>query len=128
MDYQYRENGARNIYSNYSQMRAYVKCSSNQSKKIMPYRPIHRAIDETLKRSEKCWPFLCLNSPEYNFAVQLYQPTFIRHLPLLYVYKETTVSVILGLSLRVGRQGDFVTRFFQPSTVCLLDFGRVLFQ
>ena len=32
MDYQYRENGARNIYSNYNQMRAYVECSPNQSK------------------------------------------------------------------------------------------------
>ena len=27
MDHQYRENGARNIYSNYNQMGAYVKCS-----------------------------------------------------------------------------------------------------
>ena len=29
---QYRENGARHIYSNYNQMRAYVECSPNQSK------------------------------------------------------------------------------------------------
>ena len=78
MDHQYRENGARNIYSNYNQMRAYVKCYANQSKKIMPYRPFHRAIDETLKSPEKFWPFLYLNLPEYNFAVQLYQPTLIR--------------------------------------------------
>ena len=33
MDHQYRENGARNIHSNYNQMRAYVKCSPNQFKK-----------------------------------------------------------------------------------------------
>ena len=33
MDSQYRENSARNIYSNYNQMRAYVECSPNQSKK-----------------------------------------------------------------------------------------------
>ena len=33
MDYQYGENGARNTYSNYNQMRAYVECSPNQSKK-----------------------------------------------------------------------------------------------
>ena len=72
MDHQYGENGERNIYSNNNQMRAYVKCSPNQSKKIMPYRPFHRAIDETLKSLEKCWSFLCLNIPEYNFAVQLY--------------------------------------------------------
>ena len=32
MDYQYRENGARNIYSNYNQVRASVECSPNQSK------------------------------------------------------------------------------------------------
>ena len=34
MDRQYRENGARNIYSNYNQMKAYVECSQSQSKKI----------------------------------------------------------------------------------------------
>ena len=72
MDYQYVENGARNIYSNNNQMRAYVECSPNQSKKIMPYRHFHQAIDETFKSPEKCWPFLYLNLSEYNFAVQLY--------------------------------------------------------
>ena len=41
MDHQYRVNGARNIYLNYNQMRAYVECSHNQSKKIIPYRPLH---------------------------------------------------------------------------------------
>ena len=39
----------RETYSNYKQMRAYVECSPNQPKKIIPYRPFHRAIDETLK-------------------------------------------------------------------------------
>ena len=62
MDHHYRENCARNIYSDYNQMRAYVECSPNQSKKIISYRPFHRAIDETLKIPEKCWPFLYLNS------------------------------------------------------------------
>ena len=33
MDRHYRENGTRNIYSNYNQMKAYVDCSPNQSKK-----------------------------------------------------------------------------------------------
>ena len=61
MDHKYEESDARNIYSNYNQMRAYVECSPNQSKTIIPYRPFHRAIDETLKVPEKCWPFLCLN-------------------------------------------------------------------
>ena len=30
---------------------------SKSIKKILPYRHIHRAIDETLKIPEKCWPF-----------------------------------------------------------------------
>ena len=34
MDHQYRENGARNMYSNYDQMRAYVERSPNQAKKL----------------------------------------------------------------------------------------------
>ena len=34
MDYQYKENGARNIYSSYNQMRAYVECFPNQSKEL----------------------------------------------------------------------------------------------
>ena len=61
MDRQYGENSARNIHSNCNQMGAYVEYSSNQSKKIIPYRPFHRAIDETLKITEQCWPFLYLN-------------------------------------------------------------------
>ena len=31
------------------------------NKKIIPYRPFHQAIDETLKIPEKCLPFLYLN-------------------------------------------------------------------
>ena len=34
---------------------------SKSIKNIMPYRPFHRAIDETLKIPEKCWPLLYLN-------------------------------------------------------------------
>ena len=34
MDHQYGENGARNIHSNYNQMRAYVECFPNQPKKL----------------------------------------------------------------------------------------------
>ena len=33
MNHQYREHSARNIYSKNNQMRAYVECSPNQSKK-----------------------------------------------------------------------------------------------
>ena len=32
-------------------MIAYVECSPNQSKKVIPYRPFHRAIDETFQNS-----------------------------------------------------------------------------
>ena len=32
MNHRYKENGARNIYSDYNQMRAYVDCSPNQYK------------------------------------------------------------------------------------------------
>ena len=60
IDHQYKENGTRNVYSNYNQMRAYVECSPNQFKKIVPFRPFHQAINETLKIPEKCWPFLYL--------------------------------------------------------------------
>ena len=49
MDRHYRENGARNMYPNYNQMRAYVECSPNQSKKIIPLQLFHRAIHETLR-------------------------------------------------------------------------------
>ena len=34
MDHQYGENGARNIYSNHNQVRAYAECSPNQPKKL----------------------------------------------------------------------------------------------
>ena len=36
MDHQYRENGARNIDSNYNQMRAYVECSLNYTLSTIP--------------------------------------------------------------------------------------------
>ena len=76
MDRQYSENGARNIYQNKNQMRAYVECSLNQSKKIIPYRPFHREIDEA-----------SVSEFYQSIADQLYQATLIRWLSLLYVYK-----------------------------------------
>ena len=54
MDHRSRENDVRNLYSNYNQTRAYVKCSPNHSKELH----LIEAVDETLKISEKCWPFL----------------------------------------------------------------------
>ena len=50
--------------SNYNQIRTYVESSPNQSKKVVPYRPFHQTIDETLKIPEMCWPSLCLNFAE----------------------------------------------------------------
>ena len=50
MDRQYRENSARNMYSNYNQMRAYDECSPNQSKKIY-------LIDLSIEQSTKLWKF-----------------------------------------------------------------------
>ena len=46
MDYQYRENGARNIYSNCNQMRAYAECSPNQSNELY-------LIDLSIEQSTK---------------------------------------------------------------------------
>ena len=46
MDRQYRENNVRNLYSNYNQMRAYVECSPNQSKKLY-------LIDLSIEQSPK---------------------------------------------------------------------------
>ena len=46
MAHQYRENGERNIHSNYSQMTAYAEYSP------FPYRHFHRTIDKTLKTLE----------------------------------------------------------------------------
>ena len=50
VDHQYRENGARNTYSNHNQMRAYVECFSNQPKKLY-------LIDLSIEQSTKLWGF-----------------------------------------------------------------------
>ena len=50
VDHQYGENGARNIYSNNNQMRAYVECSPNQSKKLY-------FIKLSIEQSTKLWRF-----------------------------------------------------------------------
>ena len=74
MDRQYRENGARNIYPNYNQMRAYVERSPSQSKKL--YVIFHRAIDETLKIPEQCCPFLYLNFTRVLLQFSFNSPGF----------------------------------------------------
>ena len=50
MDHQYRENGARNVYSNHNQMRAYAECSLDQSKKLY-------LIDLSIEQSTKVGGF-----------------------------------------------------------------------
>ena len=59
----YTENGARNIYSSYNQMRGelMLKLSIRINKKVIAYRSFHQAIDETLKILKKCCPRLYLN-------------------------------------------------------------------
>ena len=52
------------------------------NKKVVPYQPFHRAIDETLKIPEKCWPFLHLNLLEYGSWA-----------PPAYAYKMVTTTV-----------------------------------
>ena len=88
MDHQYRENGGRSIHSNHNQMRADAECSPNQLEKLylidLPYGN-RRNFEDSAK-------VLAVSVSEIyqSIAVQLYQPTLIRWLPSLYVYKQTT--------------------------------------
>ena len=77
MDHQYRENGARNMYSNYNLMRAYVECSPNYNLSIFPssFEDSGKVLDVSVFEIYQ------------SIAVQLYQPTLIRWLSLVYVYK-----------------------------------------
>ena len=52
IDHQYKENGARKIYSDYNQMEAYCECYPDQSKMIS-YRHFHQEIGATLKIPDK---------------------------------------------------------------------------
>ena len=86
MDHQYRENGARNIYSNYNQMKAYVECSPNQSKKLY-------LIDLSIEQSMKLWRFrnsagrFCISIlPEYCISALTAQ-AYMTVITELYVYK-----------------------------------------
>ena len=86
------------------------------NQKSIPYRPYRRAIDETLKIPERCWPFLYLTFTRVLRFISTSQRFSIRWLSLLYVYKWTTVSVIReSLPISVRRLGDFVAHFCQPS-------------
>ena len=85
MDHQYGENGARNIYSNHNQMRAYVKYSPNQPKNYT----LSSFLSSNQRNFEDSRKVLAISVSEFywGIAVQLYQPTHLRWLSLLYVYK-----------------------------------------
>ena len=70
MDYQDRENGARNICSNYNQMRAYDECSPNQSKKLYL---IELSIEQSTKNFEDSRIVLAFSVSQFyqSIAVQL---------------------------------------------------------
>ena len=68
MDHQYGENGGRNMYSNYNQMRAYVKCSPNQSKILC-------LIDLYIEQSTKLWRVL---KSAGRFCVWIYQSIILQ--------------------------------------------------
>ena len=56
------------------------------NQKIIPYQPFHRAIERNFEDSGKV---LAVSVFEFyqSITVQLYQPTLIRWLSLLYVHK-----------------------------------------
>ena len=85
MGHQYRENSARNIYSDYNQMTAYVECSPNQSRKYA----LSTFPSSNLQNFEDSGKVLAISVCEFyqSITVQLYQPRLIRWLSLLYVYK-----------------------------------------
>ena len=86
MDCQCRENGGRKVYSNYNQMRAFVECYLNQSKKNYTLSTFRSSNRRNFEDSGKV---LAMSVSEFyqSIAVQHYQPTLIRWLSLLYVYK-----------------------------------------
>ena len=86
MDHQYRENGARDVYSNYNQMRAYVDALqiSQKSNALSNFPSSNR------RNFEDSGKVLAVSVSEFyqsSITVQLYQSTLIRWLSLLYVYK-----------------------------------------
>ena len=77
MDHQYRGKGARNTYSNYNQMRAYVECSPDQSKKNYTLSTFPSSNRWDFKDSGKV---LVVSVSEFyqSTAVPPYQPTLIK--------------------------------------------------
>ena len=85
---------------------------SKSIQNIIPDRPFHRAIDETLKIPETFWPFLCLKF----IRVLQFSSTSHAYKIVITTVRVDNVSVIRDLlSISVRRYGDFVARFCQPS-------------
>ena len=68
MDHQYRENGARNLYSNYNQMRAYVEFSPSQSKNLYL---IDLSIEQSTKQDSGIVMAVSVSQFYQSIAVQL---------------------------------------------------------
>ena len=70
MDHQYKENGTRNIYSNYNQMKAYVECFS---KAIKSYILLTSSLSNR-RNFEDSGKMLATSVFEFyqNIAVQVY--------------------------------------------------------
>ena len=68
MDHQYRENRARNIYSNYNQMRAYAECSFNPKNFTLLTLPLSNR-----RNFEDCGIMLAVSVSQFyqSIAVQL---------------------------------------------------------
>ena len=81
MDHQYRENGERNIYSKYNQMRGYVECSLDQSKNYT-LSTFPSGNRQNFEDSRKVLA-IPVSTFYQSIAVQLYQPMLIRWLSLL---------------------------------------------
>ena len=86
MDHQYRENGARNKYSSYNQMRAYVTCSPNQSKKIMP--KILTFPSSSRRNFEESGKVLIVSVSEFTTRVYFCSSALLAH-----AYKIVTTTV-----------------------------------
>ena len=84
MDHQCKENGARNIYSNYNQMRACVECSPNQKNYTLSTFPSSNR--RNFKDPEMCRPLLYLH---FTRVLQFSStsPRFQDGYHQMYVYK-----------------------------------------
>ena len=80
-DPQYGENGVRNIYSNYNQMRAYVECPPNQRKNYT----LSTSPSSNRRNFEDSGKVLAVSVSEFyeSITVQLHQPALRRWLSLL---------------------------------------------